>query len=62
LLSEIISSRPNNLNASANLGVLPFFQDDYERAIPQLRSAIQLNPDLQKIWALLGIPIRCVSG
>lgn len=55
LLREIIALSPNNLNAHANLGVLLFFQADYRNAIPELRKALELNSDLTKIQALLGI-------
>ncbi|HEV2326435.1 MAG TPA: tetratricopeptide repeat protein [Terracidiphilus sp.] len=54
-LREIISLDPNNLNANANLGVLLFFQEEYVDAIPPMRTALQLKPDLWKIEALLGI-------
>src|SRR5271165_5635113 len=55
LLREIVSMDSNNLNARANLGVLLFFQGNYAEAIPQMRDALQLQPDLWKIEALLGI-------
>lgn len=54
-LREIISLDPKNLNANANLGVLLFFQGEYADAIPPMRTALQLKPDLWKIEALLGI-------
>jgi tetratricopeptide (TPR) repeat protein len=55
LLREIVSLDPKNVNAQANLGVLLFFQGAYAEAIPRLRAALQLQPDLWKIQALLGI-------
>jgi tetratricopeptide (TPR) repeat protein len=55
LLREIISLDPKNLNAQANLGVLLFFQGRYAEAIPHLRIALQIQPDLSRIQALLGI-------
>ena len=55
LLREIASLDANNLNARANLGVLLFFQGNYAEAIPHMRAALQLQPDLWKIEALLGI-------
>jgi tetratricopeptide (TPR) repeat protein len=55
LLREIISLDPKNLNARANLGVLLFFQGNYADAIPQMRSALEIQPDLWKIKGLLGI-------
>ena len=55
VLGEIVSLDPNNLNAQANLGVLLFFQGNYATAIPHMRTALQLQPDLWRIEALLGI-------
>jgi len=55
LLREIISLDPGNLNAHANLGVLLYFQGNYQEAIPAMRKALQIQPDLWKIEALLGI-------
>ena len=55
LLRKIISLDSKNLNAQANLGVLLFFQGNYAEAIPLLRAALQLQPDLWKVGALLGI-------
>jgi Tfp pilus assembly protein PilF len=55
LLREILTLDPSNLNAHANLGVLLFFQGSYSDAIPQLRAALELQPDLSKIEALLGL-------
>jgi len=55
VLREITSLDPKNLNAQGNLGVLLFFQGDYAEAIPHMRAALQLQPDLWRIEALLGI-------
>lgn len=55
LLRQIISLDANNLKAHANLGVLLFFQGNYSEAIPQLHAALNAQPDLWKIDALLGI-------
>ena len=55
VLREIASLDPKNLNAQANLGVLLFFQDMYPEAIPHLQAALQMQPDLWRIEALLGI-------
>src|SRR5215831_6581841 len=55
VLREIVSLDPKNLNGQANLGVLLFFQGNYADAIPFMRSALQLQPDLWRIEALLGI-------
>jgi tetratricopeptide (TPR) repeat protein len=55
LLREIVSLDPKNVNAQANLGVLLFFQAGYADAIPHMRAALQLQADLWRIEALLGI-------
>ena len=55
VLREIVSLDPKNVNAQANLGVLLFFQGNYAEAIPHLRAALQLQPDLWRFEALLGI-------
>jgi len=55
ILRQIISLDPKNLNAQANLGVLLFFQGDYAEALPYLRTALRMQPDLWRIQALLGI-------
>ena len=55
VLREIVSLAPKNLNARGNLGVLLFFQGSYAEAIPHMRAALQVQPDLWRIEALLGI-------
>ena len=55
VLREITSLDPKNLNAQGNLGVLLFFQGNYSEAIPHMRAALQLQSDLWRIEALLGI-------
>lgn len=55
VLRDIVSLDPKNVNAQGNLGVLLFFQDQYTEAIPHLRAALQMQPDLWRIQALLGI-------
>ena len=55
LLREIVALDSKNINAQANLGVLLFFQSEHAEAIPHLRAALQLQPDLWRIEALLGI-------
>jgi tetratricopeptide (TPR) repeat protein len=54
-LRAVIALDENNVDALGNLGVLLFFQGDYTKAIPELRSAFKLKPTLWKIQALLGI-------
>jgi len=51
----ILELDPNNLDARGNLGVTLFFQGDYVKAAPHLRAALQRQPTLWKIQALLGM-------
>lgn len=55
VLRQILSLDSKNLNANANLGVLLFFQNSYSEALPPMRTALQLKPDLWRIQALVGI-------
>jgi len=55
VLQEIASLDPKNLNAQANLGVLLYFQGKYAAAIPHMRAALDLQGDLWRIQALLGM-------
>jgi tetratricopeptide (TPR) repeat protein len=55
LLGEIVSIDPKNVNGQANLGVLLFFQDKFADAIPPLRAALELQPGLWRLEALLGM-------
>jgi tetratricopeptide (TPR) repeat protein len=61
LLRQIVALDPNNLNARANLGVLLYFQGAFGDAIPQMRSALDLQPDLSRIRALLGLAEKRVG-
>jgi tetratricopeptide (TPR) repeat protein len=54
-LEAVVSLEPRNLDAQANLGVLLFFQNDYQRAQPHLQAALEMQPNLTKIQALLGM-------
>jgi tetratricopeptide (TPR) repeat protein len=51
----ILELDPNNLDARGNLGVTLFFQGDYDKAAGHLRGALQRQPMLWKIQALLGM-------
>ena len=51
----ILALDPNNVDARGNLGVMLFFQGNYNDAIPQLREALRTQRTLWKIKALLGI-------
>jgi len=53
--AAIVAAQPDNLDAQANLGVLLYFQARYSDALEHLRKAIQINPNLPKIQALLGL-------
>lgn len=55
VLREILGLDPNDVNARGNLGVLLFFQESYPEAITEMRIALQAQPTLWKIEALLGI-------
>jgi tetratricopeptide (TPR) repeat protein len=50
----ILALDANNVDARGNLGIVRFFQGDYAKAIPELRAALQLQPGLWKIQALVG--------
>jgi hypothetical protein len=52
---------PRDLDAQGNLGVLLYFKGDYARAEPHLRAAFELQPDLSKIRALLGMREKHLS-
>ena len=58
----MVAIDPKNLNARANLGVLLFFQGDYISAAPELRAALNLQHDLWKIEAVLGICDRKIGN
>lgn len=56
--AAVVALDPNNIDAQANLGVLLFFQKDYLQAEPHLRKAVEQQPELTKIRALLGMAER----
>jgi tetratricopeptide (TPR) repeat protein len=51
----VLALDPKNAEAYANLGVIAFFQRDYQKASPYLRKALAIDPSLVKTQALLGI-------
>jgi len=53
-LKKVVELDPNNVDARGNLGVLLFFRGEYAESIPQLQAAINLQPNLGKVRALLG--------
>ena len=55
-LKKLVALDPRNVEALGNPGTLLFFiQRDYNGAVPPLRAAIELQPDLWKLQALLGL-------
>ncbi len=60
-LQSLVALDPRNVDAQANLGVLLFFQGDYARAIPHLKAALDLQANLGKIEALLGMAERRIG-
>lgn len=57
-LKAIVAMDPKNVDARGNLGVLLFFQGQFTEAVPQLRTALKLQPGLWKIQSLLGLAER----
>src|ERR1700727_394786 len=53
--AAVLAADSHNLDAQGNLGVLLYFPKNSAPAEPHLRSAIELQPDLTKIRALLGM-------
>ncbi|MGB2655086.1 MAG: tetratricopeptide repeat protein [Candidatus Acidiferrum sp.] len=51
----VLELDPKNADANANLGVIAFFQRDYQGAAEYLRRALAVEPSLAKTQALLGI-------
>jgi len=51
----VLALDPKNAEAYANLGVIAFFQRDYQNASQQFRKALAIDPSLVKTQALLGI-------
>lgn len=54
-LKQVVALDPANVEARGNLGVLLYFRGDYVGAIPNLRAALNAQPNLWKIQALLGM-------
>ena len=51
---KVVALDPANIQARANLGVLLFFRGAYADAIPQLKAALETQPELWKVRSLLG--------
>jgi tetratricopeptide (TPR) repeat protein len=54
-LKQVVALDPANVEARGDLGVLLYFRDDFAGAVPNLRAALNAQPDLWKIQALLGL-------
>jgi tetratricopeptide (TPR) repeat protein len=54
-LDAVLALDPENAEAYANLGVIAFYQRDYQNATQYLRKALATDPALVKSQALLGI-------
>jgi tetratricopeptide (TPR) repeat protein len=54
-LAAVLALDPKNAEAYANLGMIAFFQHDYQKAAQYLRNALASDPSLVKTQALLGI-------
>ena len=54
-LKQAVALDPANVEARGNLGVLLYFRGDYAGAVSNLRTALNAQPDLWKIQALLGM-------
>ena len=59
--NAILQLDPSNVDARGNLGVTLYFKGDYAKAVPQLRAALKLRPNLWKIQALLGMSERRIG-
>ncbi len=53
--NAVLALDPKNAEAYANLGVIAFFQHDYQNASQNFRKALASDPSLLKTQALLGI-------
>ena len=54
-LKQAVALDPANVEARGNLGVLLYFRGDYASAVANLRAALNAQPGLWKIQALLGM-------
>jgi Tfp pilus assembly protein PilF len=56
--NTVLALDTKNSEAYANLGVIAFFQHDYQSASQNFRKALAINPSLTKTEALLGVSKR----
>jgi tetratricopeptide (TPR) repeat protein len=54
----VLTLDSKNAEAYANLGVIAFFQRDYQKASQNFRKALAIDPSLAKTQALLGISLE----
>ena len=54
MLSERLAKFPNNANTQAILGEIQFMAKQYAAAQQSLSKAVQLNPELDSAWQVLG--------
>lgn len=54
-LNAVLALDSRNAEAYANLGVIAFFQRDYQNAVQYLRKALAIEPSMVKTQALLGL-------
>jgi tetratricopeptide (TPR) repeat protein len=54
-LNAVLALDPKNAEAYANLGVIAFFQRDYDTASKNFRKALGIDPSSAKAQALLGV-------
>ncbi len=59
--AAVLAADPNNLDAQGNLGVLLYFQGKFADAEPHPRAAVEQQPSLTKIRALLRA-VRAKAG
>lgn len=52
---DILRLDPRNIDAQGNLGVIAFVQKDWARAAEEFRKALELDPELWRAKALLGL-------
>lgn len=54
-LEQLVALNPQDVEAQGNLGVLLFFQGQYDKSVAPLRAAVSMQPGLTKLQGLLGL-------
>lgn len=57
-LNAVLKLDPKNTEAHTNLGVIAFFQHDYQTASDNFRRALASDPSLSRAQALLGVSLK----